>query len=101
MLFFGIPEEHKEESKIGLLYRYIDTRGCSFRCSLNYCITQTKRICHDGKVYHILPVSTSWSFSSMKKCLDLVEKYHGIRLKRHFFTCFLKLSDPARFFEQN
>jgi hypothetical protein len=101
MLFFGIPDEHKEASRIGLLYRYIDQRACSCRCTLNYCVTQTKRIRDPktGKIYHVLPISTNWRFSSMKQCLDLVEKYQGIRLPRQYFTWFLKISDPELFFQ--
>jgi hypothetical protein len=97
LLFYGIPKEYEEESKIKLLYRYIDQRSCSSKCTLDYCITAARIYDYD---YYILPISTDWEFSSLKKCLDLVEKFKGIRLSRQYFTSFIKISDPKDFFKK-
>jgi len=116
LLFFGIPDKYADESKVQLLYRYIDRRGCSCRCDIDYCNTRMERLSIDGQLYYILPISTSWELSTIQKCLDFVVKYEGIKLKKLWWTqgCrkmparpiflttwFLKLSDPARFFFTN
>ena len=92
-VFLGVPTQHKN-SEIYLLYRKIDRRGCTSKCTLNYCISAPRTVIHEKQSYFVFPLCLSWKLDSITKYLNVLANYGAVRLPYQYFSWFPRLHDP-------